>query len=213
MGKRFADFSAAFPPVEGETWPVDGAAMAAQIKQTFGRDVPSVMVDFWNEVGAGYFAERELYLYGETQDPWGREGLLEWNLQEFWQRSFPSPSEGGPIMFGETCFGDQLELTWDDSGVHGTLLETATFVRYRLTHSCEQLLETLLCDRNAIVDDELLAQVRKTYGVQPPDWHYANIVSPQMGGSFAPGNYHLEPARVHVLMEFRHMEIRQDLED
>lgn len=197
MGERFSSFRKTFVPVSGEHQQVDGQPLAANIERLFGMRVPKILADFWDEVGTGYFADRELYLFGQGHFL-GREGLVEWNSKEIWRTVYAPPSQGGPLFFAETCFGMQLGLLWEADEVTGYLLDLDTLAAYRVAKSCEELLQNVLSERFVFSDPELLAVMRTHLGLQPNGMHYAPIVSPLFGGTLSPENHHLEPANVHL---------------
>jgi len=65
MPATFAEFLKFVPPERGSGVPLGGPKLAKAVKKQFGIPVPDKLVEFWSEVGAGYFADRELYVFGD----------------------------------------------------------------------------------------------------------------------------------------------------
>jgi hypothetical protein len=49
---------------------------------------------FGNKVGYGYFAARELYVFGEGKAPMVRDSFMDRNSKDFWPSIFPAPKDG-----------------------------------------------------------------------------------------------------------------------
>lgn len=200
MAGSFERVLAAFRPDENiyRTGIADAASLAQSIQERFLVDVPSVLVEFWSQVGGGYFADRELFVFCDDAATSSRDSLIAWNSMDYWSRVFPTPQEGGPIFFAETCFGMQLGFRWDNGVPIGYLLDVDTLEAFRVADDCDDLFMNVLTDRYAFTDPELLKGVRGKLGPLPEGRHYAPIVSPLAGGPLEPENYHLETPNVHL---------------
>jgi hypothetical protein len=148
-------------------------------------------------VGSGYFAERELFIFGDESLA-GRDSLLEWNSKNYWRKILPSPIDGGPVFFAENCFGSQLGFRWQEGCATGYFLDVDTCEAFKVSDSLDELFGSVLTDRYALTNPELLVGVRAVVGGLADGMHYAPIVSPLVGGRSIPGNYHLETANVHL---------------
>jgi hypothetical protein len=198
MPAQFKEFLTAFPPDPTELGEVDGSSLVKMIEDHFEVPVPDIIVDFWAEVGCGYFANRELYVFGDDPMSASRDSLIVWNSLDCWARILPRPREGGPLFFAETCFGAQLGFRWDQGAAIGYLLDLDTQEAFRVADDCRALFAEVLVDRYAFTDPALLEGVRRTAGTLPVGMQYAPIVSPLVGGALAPDNYHLETPYVHL---------------
>jgi hypothetical protein len=183
----FLRFLTAFPPVCQQ--PVEADFLAEEGQEAFGVPVPSDLVAFWREVGCGTFADGELFFFGRDAIA-GRESLVAWNRQPFWKEVMRAPSEGGPVFFAETCFGDQIGFRYSSDGAClPVLLALATVELYRMAPDFGQLFPEVLTERYAITDPEHLAAAREGVGALPPGHWYCPIVSALVGGSAKPSNF------------------------
>lgn len=198
-------FLETYPPHLENHEAIDGAAMAASIRSSFGVAVPDDMICFWNTVGAGYFGERELYFFGAV-DTGPRPSIIDWNRQDFWDTLLTTPPwDGGMFFFGETCQGLQLALLQDERSFGAEqnslvccLFDVDTMRVYRVADSFRELMEDILVSRFAIVDEDLFMELSRRLGSLPAGMHYAPIISPILGGTLDPSNFHLETPNVHL---------------
>ena len=195
----FNGFRKAFPSVEDTHRPIEGAPLARQVHDAFGIAVPELLVDFWSQIGGGYFADRELYVFTDADDG-PRHSLVAWNSLDVFRSMFPRRPEGPPVFFAETCCGMQLGFHWEDGNAVACLLDIESFEMFRAAETMHELFASILCDRYALVDPELLPQLKERLGLLPDGMHYAPIVSPLLGGSMRVENHDFEPARVHLEM-------------
>lgn len=186
-GGSFDRFLAAFPPSRLQT--VDAVGLPLDIRSAFGVEVPQELVAFWREVGCGSFADGELYFFGRDGDD-SRESLSEWNRQPFWRDVFPAPSDGGPVFFAETCFGDQIGFRYrSDGACVPALFALSTIELFRLAPEFGTLFTEVLTERDAVTDPQHLAAAKQGAGSLLPGQWYCPIVSPMVGGSAAPHNF------------------------
>jgi len=176
---------------------INAELLAREINDTFEVDVPPVVLEWLSEVGSGYFANREFFVFPDSTASTGRT-LIQWNSADFWRRILPPPKDGGPIVFAENCFGNQLGFRWDQGRAIGYLLDVDTFEAFTVAETLTELFGNVLTDRYAFTNAELLTVVRATLGKLPDDMHYAPLISPLVGGRMKPQNYHLETANVHL---------------
>ena len=193
---RFQGFLGAFPRNQ-VTSPVNADALANEISAAFEVEVPSILAEWWNEVGSGYFADREFFVFPDRTAGVGRS-IVDWNSASCWRKILPAPKEGGPIFFAENCFGNQLGFRWHDGRAIGYLLDVDTFEAFTAAETLAHLFDDVLINRYALTDPRLLAGVRDLLGTVPDDTHYAPLVSPLVGGRLVPQNYQLETANVHL---------------
>jgi hypothetical protein len=192
----FPEFLCAFPDVDGGLQ-INGAELASRVQQEFRIVIPEVLVAFWSQVGAGYFADGEIYFFGDASKD-GRDCLITWNKMDFWSTIFPPPREGGPFFFAETCFGAQLGFRSDCGKAVGCLFEVDMLETLRVSDDLESMFKTTLADRHVFCDSGLLNSVKKLLGSSRGGMHYAPIMSPQVGGRPVPENYHFETPNVHL---------------
>lgn len=193
----FEKFSEAFPASTNEPIAVEGARLAAAVEARFGVTPPTEVVQFWGRVGAGYFGNGLLYFFGE-QSGEPRDALIPWNEKDFWKSIFPSPGEGGPLFFGETCFGDQLGFRIEGNECIYLLFLVDTFESFVVAKSGRELFSEILPDQDALVPKERLKAVCSVLGRPPLGLHYSPIVSPLLGGSDRADNFCVETANVHL---------------
>jgi hypothetical protein len=155
----FSEFLSAFPRGDLHR-AVDAQALARQIESAFEVEAPAELVRWWEEVGSGYFANRELYIFSEEKN--GRDSLVEWNSNDFWRVLFPPPVDGGPIFFAENCFGNQLGFRYDGGRAIGYLLDADTFEAYRVSEDLHDLFTQVLTERYAFTNPDLLKAVHVT---------------------------------------------------
>jgi len=196
MEGKFNRFLSAFPH-DDDFQRIDAEKLSQKIQEQFDVATPIELLSFWQEVGAGYFADRELFVFPDIPGP-PRGSFLEWNSIDCWQLLFPSPADGGPIFFAETCFGVQVGFRWVDGEPTGYLLDIDSWEAFRLGDRFKDVFEDVLTDRYALTDRDLLRGVRETLPQLASGMHYAPFVSPLVGGRRAPDNYHLETANVHL---------------
>jgi hypothetical protein len=193
----FAAFEKAFPPEGGRGLRVNADELRSFVKQELRVSVPAELYDFWVIMGSGYFGRRDLYFFGDGHRVQARDSFQEWNTKDFWADVYPPPSEGGPVFFAETCFGDQLGFRWESSRVNFVLFTVDTFDAFVVAQDGQDLFARVLCDRFALVDKERLEMVSAQLGELQTGMHYAPIVSPMLGGDSSPGNFSFETPNVH----------------
>ena len=198
MSDHFKRFLAAFPPNEGTVGGVNALRLTGEIQGRFETAVPAIVTSLWAQVGCGYFANGELYVFGDESASSKRDSLVDWNSMDYWAKIFPLPKEGGPLFFAETCFGMQIGFRWEQGVPIGYLLDVDTMEAFRVATDCEELFGEVLGERYAFTDPKLLEGVRQKIGDLPVGMHYAPIVSPLAGGPLTPDNYHLETPNVHI---------------
>jgi hypothetical protein len=184
---RFVQFLAAFPPLDCR--PIEADALAADVRATFGVSVPADLVAFWREIGCGSFADGELFFFGRD-DSESRESIVGWNRQPFWRDVMAAPTEGGPLFFAESCFGDQLGFRYKPDGTClPVLFALATVELYIMAPEFGKLFPEVLTERYAVTDPEHLTAAREGVGGLHPGHWYCPIVSPLFGGSAKPSNF------------------------
>lgn len=203
---KFAGFKRAFPVDPGLGFAFDADETADTLAMTLGIYVPGPLVEFWHEVGGGYFGNRALHVFGDR--PESRDSVLEWNTKDYWSRLFPPPRAGGPVFIAETCFGLQIGFRWEQDAAVGCLLDVDTLTMYRVEGRFDDMLE-----RGSFVDPDLLAGVRDRLGPLKPGMHYAPIVTPLVGGRNDADNYHLESPNIHLRNTIATWESLQSLRD
>lgn len=191
-------FLRAFPRDDRNWQPIDAAYLEAQVQDAFAVTVPSALVEFWERVGAGYFADRELYVFGDGKVPMDRDCLVEWNRKDFWLEIYPRPSQGGPVFFAETCFGDQIGFRWEGEQCPAVLFVPETFEAFVLADSPRSLFASVLDERYACTDPDRLRRVAARLGPLPEGMHYVPNVSPLVGGSDDADNFTVETPNVHM---------------
>lgn len=191
----FEDFLKAFP--QESKLSVDCDSFSSKVENELGCIIPGEIKDFWKEVGCGYFGDRVLYFFCE-QDGAARDSLLTWNQKDFWRSIYPSPADGGPVFFAETCFGDQLGFRWEKTGeVVYILFSIDTFDAFSVTRGSGNLFSRILTDRYALLDESRYDAVRAMLGPLETGMHYAPIINPMIGGSADPSNFAFETPNVH----------------
>jgi hypothetical protein len=194
----FDRFLAAFPP--GRLRTVDSVALASDVRSTFGVEIPPELIEFWTQVGCGAFADGELYFFGRDGDE-SRESLAEWNSQTFWRDVFPAPTDGGPLFFAETCFGDQIGFRHrPDGACVPVLFVPATVELFVMAPEFGPLFAEVLTVRDAVTDPEHLAAAKQGVGPLPSGQWYCPIVSPLVGGTAKPDNYMVMSPKAFVVV-------------
>ena len=194
---KFAQFKASFPSALATWKPVDSDRLTALIEKEFSINVPEGIAEFWGKVGAGYWGRNELCLFGDEGLAGGRDSLIAWNRKDWWRKIYPPPEDGGPVFFGDTCFGDQLGFRWEGNVCLPIIFCVDTFDSYVIGESVCDALENTLGDRN-FIDQKQLRAVEGKLGRLKSGMHFAPIVSPLVGGSNAASNYDMLIAHVHV---------------
>lgn len=197
MASIFDAFREVYPPVPGETFPIDGDRLAERIQDEFLVRVPGELVNFWNEIGGGYFADREIYVFGDGSTAAPRNDLISWNKLDLF-RILPRPKDGGPLFFAETCFGMQYGYRWESGEPTGVFLIVDTLEAHRVADEFEHMFTRVLSERFSLTNARLLSGVRDKLGDLPPGKHYAPKRSPLNGGSWHPDNFKLETPIVHL---------------
>lgn len=191
----FARFRRAFAPRDGEVQSVDVERMSAAVERKLGVGVPGTLKKFFGTLGSGYFGRRELLFFGESSAP--LTSLVDWNLKDFWKEINPPPAKGGAVFFAETCFGEQIGFRWSNGRCQVVLFIIDTFETFLLAEKIEVLFSDVLTEPGVIDDPMLTEALIERLGMVEPDMHYAPIVSPLLGGSANPDNFHLETSNVH----------------
>lgn len=194
---NFSGFRRAFAADPDFHLDIDADELAMNLSMVLGIETPSPLVDFWREIGGGYFGNRRLHVFGDA--------VLEWNTLPYWRRIFPPAKTGGPVFFAETCFGLQIGFRWKGDAAVGCLFDIDTMTPYPVDGDLEQILEREFCD------PELLESVSARLGPLPKGMHYAPIVTPLVGGRLDADNYKLETPGVHLRTTFATWESLQQL--
>lgn len=192
----FAGFRRAFVPDPGLSFKFDADVTADSLAMTLGIYVPGRLVDFWQELGGGYFGGRTLYVFGSEAG--SRDSVMHWNTQDYWARLFPPPRAGGPVFFAETCFGLQIGFRWEEGLPVGCILDVDTLTMYRVGGHFDDMLDREFSERGSFVDPALLDGVRRRLGPLEPGMHYAPITTPLVGGSPTAENYQLQSPDLHL---------------
>ncbi|MGD0018655.1 MAG: SMI1/KNR4 family protein [Candidatus Limnocylindrales bacterium] len=192
----FRSFLAAYPPIPGQTHPVDGVSLAEAIEERFGISVPAALQLFWLRVGAGSFGGGEIYIFGDAGSGLPGPEVLEWNAAPWWRSVYSPPKQGGPFFFGQTPFGDQLGFRWQGTVALPELFMPDTMEVFLLGRDLDELLGELLVAPGALCDSERLARAAKQCGPIPPGQHYAPDVSPLRGGTDE--SFHVATAEAHM---------------
>ncbi len=193
---RFEGVLRAFPPIRHTIQKLDTTQLARDVKDRFSVEVPAALIEFWTFVGAGYFGERELCIFGERRLEGGRDSLLEWNSSELWLGVFPPARQGGPLFFAETCFGEQIGFRWESNNCIPILFSVDTYESFVIGESVAAALEKTLADRS-LVEQDRVREIKRRLGELSFGMHFAPIVSPLVGGSSSPDNFDVVPAHLH----------------
>jgi len=193
----FEKFSLAFPSVTNVKNTIDTRALINFVETELGVSVPREVIAFWEDIGAGYFGDKVLYVFGDESVKQPRDSFKDWNKKDFWQLVYPSPKDGGPVFFAETCFGDQLGFRWDGDQLIYILFCVDTFEAFAVAENGTELFEYLLSDRHALLDKQRFIAVHERLGPLQNGMHYAPIVSPMLGGQGDVENFCFETPNVH----------------
>lgn len=195
----FRPFRAAYPHDDNLCRRIDGERLTRLIITEFGVLVPEELTEFWSQVGAGYFGQRELFFFDDGEGNIPHSSIIEWNNRSFWAERWPENRPGKLFFFAETCFGEQIGFSSHDGmfSIHLCCMDTAE--NYLVTQSFQTLFEEVSAERHVFVDTDILEAVRESLGPLPDGMHYAPIISPLLGGSHHPRNFHFEPADVHLI--------------
>jgi len=197
METTFEKFIAAFPIVEEGHCTVDAQKLVKEIKKVFDIDIPQSLQNFWQELGAGYFGKHDLYFFGDGRKSMERDSLIEWNKKDFWHEIYPPQNKGGPLFFAENSFGEQIGFRYERSKFITIIFIVDSFESFVLSDEIEDLFDKVLIDRYSLVEKERLDGVNKRLGILKKGMHYAPILSPLLGGTGNPENYHFETPNVH----------------
>jgi hypothetical protein len=191
--RRFLD---AYPPIPGQTRPVDGVSLAEAVEERLGISVPGALQLFWLRVGAGAFGGGEIYIFGDAGSGLPGPEVLEWNAAPWWRSVYPAPKESGPFFFGQTPFGDQLGFRWQGSVALPELFMPDTMEVFLLGRDIDELLGELLVAPGALCDSERFGRAAKQCGPLPPGQHYAPDISPLRGGTDE--SFHISTPEAHL---------------
>lgn len=179
--------------------PLDGAALGREVVAAFGVEPPVSLVEFWSNVGGGYFSERELLFFGREPSHTTQRTVVGWNSLSCWRDVLIRPAEGGPVFIAETCLGDQIGFRYgSDRSCKAVLFAVDTCELFVMVPNFDDIFQHLLDDPHNASDPNLLTELRVRLGPLPDDKHYAPIVPTLAGGSTEPHNFHIESATVHV---------------
>jgi len=206
---KYPGFKRAFAADPDLTFKIDADETAMVLSASLGVEVPAKLVDFWGDVGGGYFGNRTLYVFGgETES---RDSVLEWNARDYWARLFPPARAGGPVFFAETCFGLQIGFRWENDAAVGCILDVDTLTMYSVEGRFDRMLDREFSERQSFYDPDLLDDVLRRLGPQKPGMHYAPIVTPLVGGLLSAENYQLEAPQSHLRRTIATWETLSDL--
>ncbi len=192
----FEKFKSAFPAEQSKI-SVDTHSMTRFAGEKLRVKVPAALVSFWDELGSGYFGDRMLYFFGDEVAMRQRDTFQEWNTKDFWSKVYPSPHEGGPVFFAETCFGNQLGFRWEGEQLVYVLFCIDTFEAFVIAGSDNEFFDEVLGDRYAFEEKDRVHEIRNALGALKDGMHYAPLVSPLVGGENKVGNICMETANVH----------------
>lgn len=193
---KFDAFLNAYP-AEQASYSVDSDKLKFFVEQTLGVEAPSLLIDFWRHLGSGYFGKKDLYFFGDGITEMVRDSFFDWNKKDFWSDIYPIPSEGGPVFFAETCFGDQIGFRWHGEKCMCILFCIDTFDAFVIANDLNELFSQVLIDRYSILDPKRLDIAHKALGELQPGMHYAPRLSPMLGGAEEISNFGFESPNVH----------------
>ena len=168
----FDKFKSAFPRDESLIFREDVVLLSDAISRQFGIVAPPEVVELWTVAGCGYFGDRTIFVFGGDRTCEVRDSIVAWNSKDFWRNIYPSPSEGGPLFFAETCFGHQIGFRYENGKAKYVLFSVDVFDAFLLAESASEFFDDVLGERYSIIDPSLLEGVRQKLGLQPPGWHY-----------------------------------------
>jgi hypothetical protein len=192
MNPVFRGFTSAYPPEACRS--IDANGLRDAVEKELGVSVPATIVEFWKEVGSGYFGDRELYFFGDGSSQAPRDPLITWNSKDFWLEIFNVP-ELRPIFFAETCFGYQIGWRSEKGRSVIELFSPDTFKVFSIADDVDDLFRRVLAVRYSLA---MPASLVKELGHLPDGMHFAPIVSPLVGGKQVLSNIHTETPNVHL---------------
>lgn len=192
----FSSFLLKNPPA-GHNDLLNAIQLSLLIQTEFGIKPPDELVSFWQQVGAGYFGQRILYFFTDSEHEAVRDSLVTWNKKDFWREIYPPAIQGGPIFFAETCFGDQIGFRLVEGQHIYILFCIDTFEAFVIAQSAQALFELLAQDRFALVDEARYNAVSQRLGGLQAGMHYAPLVSPLIGGGKDATGFAIETPNVH----------------
>jgi len=193
----FEKFLSACPAETDKKMPVDSVRITRYIEETLHVKVPDEIKLFWDNCGCRYFGGRVFYVFGDGSYPMPRDSLIDWNSRDFWPKIYPSPQEGGPVFFSETCSGDQIGFRWSGKDCVYILFCIDTFEAFTVAHGTVELFDRILADRYALLDEIRFDTISSKLGVLREGMHYAPIISPMLGGAGEIENFGFETPNVH----------------
>ena len=199
MGKKEADNFPSIFPRDDVFISIDSERLYARVWERFHFKLPHDLLLFLSRQGAGYFADRELYIFGNQGDSLYRESLLDWNSRPFWGEIFPAPDRGGPIFFAETCFGDQLGIIRRSRFAPVILFLVDSGLTLLLAKDLAGFCDKVLTSRFALLDYNLLKGVSSRLGPPRANVHFAPTLSPFHGGVLVPQNFMCVKPELHLL--------------
>ena len=159
---------AAFPRERSGSAPVDVPGLAAEVDRRYRIRTPASLELIWREIGSGYFGtNKELFIFGDGKSSLPRSSFLEWNAMDFWRDIYPQPEDGGPVFFGETCFGEQFGFRWEDDLCIPVVFVIDSFESFRLANDFDEFVRDILSDRDSMVDLRLLGALVEELGPIP----------------------------------------------
>jgi len=190
-------FLAAFPADKDTIDLIAGDNLKAFVNKSLGVKVPREIQQLWSLLRSGYYGDRSIYIFGDRSAPEGRDTFAEWNGKDFWKHIYPPATEGGPVFFAETCFGDQIGFCWEQDECVYMLFCIDTFEAFTLSKGDGTLFQTALTERESVIDEDRLEIVRNRLGPLRLGMHYAPILSPILGGTGEAANFAFETPNVH----------------
>ena len=197
VNDMFEKFISAFPSEDSLHRAFDISKISVFMHRDLGVCLPKEIEMFWEAFGFGYFGHRMLYFYGDGSESQARDSFQNWNTKDFWQSIYPSPRDGGPVFFAETCFGDQIGFRWDGSECVYVLFCIDSFEAFNIAKDGVDLFNNILINRFTLVDEERFNSVSARLGPLRTGMHYAPLVSPLIGGSGNSDNFCFETPNVH----------------
>lgn len=193
----FEKFSHAFSPETGSRGVIDVPALTKFIETDLGVRCPIELIEFWKAFGSGYFGGRILYFFGDGNSSEPRDSFMAWNKKDFWPLIYPTPKNGGPVFFAESCYGEQLGFRWEGENCVFILFSVDTFEAFVIAKNGTELFDSLLVDKYAILDEQRFDAVLARLGPLQSGMHYSPLISPMVGGSGSAENFCFETPNVH----------------